>query len=144
MNQQNMDLLEEVYKAGSMGKQAAELLLPKVQDPRMRTQLQRQRDNYEGMAGKARQMLGNAGHGAGKGTSPMQKAMLWGNVQMSTLTDSSTSHIAQMLVQGCSMGIVDVRKRLNELPQADSDARKLAEEFVQGEQHSIENLKALL
>ena len=77
-------------------------------------------------------------------TQPMQKAMLWGSIQMNTLANSTPEHLAEMMIQGTTMGIIDIQKRLNELPQADSDSRKLAEDFLKGEQQNIDELKKLL
>ncbi len=71
----------------------------------------------------------------------MKKAMLWGSVQMNTLMDSSPTHIAEMMINGTTMGIVDMTKKLNQLDEADAGAKKLAEEFIRGQQKSIEVLK---
>lgn len=141
---QGRDLLEEVYKATTMGVTATDILLPKVEDQALRSQIERQRNNYQGMASKARELLENEGEDAGKGSRPMQKAMLWGSIQMNTLMNNSTEHMAEMMIQGSTMGIVDMQKRLNDLPASDEKPRRLAEEFIEGEQHSIENLKQLL
>ncbi len=137
-------VLEEVYKATSMGVAASDYLLPKVADDTLRTQVERQRDNYQGMAQKAADLLKARGQVPHTGTNPMQKAMLWGSIQMETMADRTTSHMAQMMIEGSTMGIVDMQKRLNDLPPSQGEPRKLAEEFIEGEQHSIENLKKLL
>ena len=39
----------------------------------------------------------------------MKKAMMWGSIKMSTLTDGSRAHIAEMMVQGTVMGITALR-----------------------------------
>lgn len=137
-------VLEEVYKATSMGVTASEYLLPKVADDALRTQVERQRDNYQGMAKKAQALLKARGQVPHTGANPMQKAMLWGSIQMETMADRTTSHMAQMMIEGSTMGIVDMQKRLNDLPPSQGEPRRLAEAFIEGEQHSIENLKKLL
>ena len=52
-----------------------------------------------------------------------------------------TPHIAEMMINGTTMGIVDMTKKLNQLDEADAGAKKLAEEFIRGQQKSIEVLK---
>lgn len=143
-SQQGKDLLEEVYKATTMGVQATDLILPKIQDGNLHAQVERQKNNYQGMASKARALLDQEGQGPGSGSKPMQKAMLWSSIQMNTLMNGSTGHLAQMMIQGSTMGIVDMQKRLNDLPASEEKPRKLAEEFIEGEQKSIEELKRML
>ena len=45
----------------------------------------------------------------------MKKAMMWGSIKMSTLTDNSRSHIADMMVQGTVMGVTSLRTTAGEL-----------------------------
>ena len=45
------------------------------------------------------------------------------------------------MINGTTMGIVDMTKKLNQLDEADAGAKKLAEEFIRGQQKSIEVLK---
>lgn len=144
MQGENADILNEVYKASSMGIKAVEILLPKVHDGKMQSQIRKQQQSYETTAHKAAQMLQKKGQAPDSGTKPVQKAMLWGSIQMNTLANSTSEHIADMMIQGTTMGIVDMQKRLNELPQADSDSRQLAENFLKDEQQNIDELKKLL
>ena len=76
--------------------------------------------------------------------SPLQKAMLWGSVQMTTLADTSPSHLAELTINGTTMGIVSLTKSLHDLPHADGKARSLAEEFLSAQQQTVEELKAFL
>ncbi|WOC33540.1 MULTISPECIES: hypothetical protein [Caproicibacterium] len=144
MHGENTEILTEVYKASEMGLAATEILLPKVQDAKMRRQIQSQRQTYVSTAGKAARMLQKKGAAPDAGKRPVQKAMLWGSIQMNTLADSSSQHIAEMMIQGTTMGIVDLQKRLNELPKADSDSRRIAENFLKDQQQTIDELKHLL
>lgn len=74
----------------------------------------------------------------------IKKMMLWGSVQMNTLMNTSTQHMAEMMINGTTMGIIDMTKKIHQLPDADKGARELAEEFISGEQQNIEDLKAYL
>lgn len=40
--------------------------------------------------------------------------MLSGSIKMNTMIDSSSSHIAEMLIQGTTMGIIEITKVINE------------------------------
>ena len=140
---QNVQLLKELYEASHMGIEATNLVTPKVKDESLREEIERQRQTYKGLAVKTERMLAEAGE-TPDAESAMKKAMLWGSVQMNTLMDSSPTHIAEMMINGTTMGIVDMTKKLNQLDEADAGAKKLAEEFIRGQQKSIEILKQQL
>lgn len=137
---QNTQLLKEIYEASAMGMEATKLVLPKVTDESLRGDIERQAQKYKGLAVKTEKMLAKQGE-TPDAEPAMKKAMLWGSVQMNTLVDSSPTHIAEMMISGTTMGIIDMTKKLNQLDEADAGAKKLAEEYIQGEQKNIELLK---
>jgi hypothetical protein len=63
---------------------------------------------------------------------------------MNTLTDSSTTHIAEMMIEGSTMGITDITKILNHLDHADAGAKELAEEYLDCERKHIASMKKYL
>ncbi|ARP50559.1 MULTISPECIES: hypothetical protein [Caproicibacterium] len=144
MPEENTEILDEICKVCSMGQEAVNLLLPKVHDDQMRTQLFSQRKTYEQTGYKARQMLEENGEEPKNETGPMKKAMLWSGVQMNTLADSSAEHIAEMMVQGTGMGIISLQQCLNDMPKSSSNARTLAENLIRKEEQTIEQLKGML
>ena len=137
---QSADLLEEVYKATQMGLEATRLVTPKIQDEGLRKEVRRQESCYQKIVTEAEDLLSSRGKHP-EANETMKKAMLWGSVQLNTLMDSSTEHIAEMMINGTTMGIVDMTKKLNDLGNADSEARKLAKEFIGNEEKHIEELK---
>lgn len=56
----------------------------------------------------------------------MTKSML----NIKTLTDNSVSKLAEILLQGTNMGIIEGIKLLNHKDNMDEDVKKLVEEFV--------------
>jgi hypothetical protein len=143
MAKENENLLEEVYKAAQMGFEASEQILPKVQDVSLRQQIDDQRKNYKGMSLKARALLRENGESPQK-EKLYQKAMLKGAVQMKTMTDCTASHIAELMINGTTTGIIDMTKKLNRLDHADEEAKRLAEDYLENEKKNIENLKSYL
>ena len=140
---QNENLLDEVHKSATMGYEAADLILNKLEHCGLRSQVERQSGDYHTLAQKAEKMMNDKGRDPKKET-PMSKAMLWGNVQLSTLTDKSPTHIAEMMISGTTMGVIDLTKKLNQLKDADAGARRLAEEYLEGEKEHIDALKQYL
>lgn len=72
------------------------------------------------------------------------KIMGWTGIQMNTLSDKSTSHLADMLIQGSSMGIIEGTKLLNHSTNLDEDVSNLLSTFVSMQQNNVEQLKKFL
>ena len=73
----------------------------------------------------------------------MNKVMTWYGIEMKTLVDESTSKIAELLLQGTNMGIIEGRKLLNHKP-VDETVHSIAEEYVSMQEKAVENLKKFL
>jgi 4-hydroxyphenylpyruvate dioxygenase-like putative hemolysin len=140
MENENANLLNEIYKATKMGLKATQIIIPKVHDEPLREHIERQGDNYKGMSAKAQEMLQNTGE-MPKGQDEMKEAMLWGSITVNTMINKKPTHIAEMMISGTTMGIIDMTKKLNELDAADAGSKKLAEEYIANEQKNIEELK---
>ena len=140
---QNQDLLEDVYRATQMGLEGIRAVTPKIEDTQLKKEIRREEAVYQKFVSRAEEML------AAKGAIPqthdgVKKAMLWGSVQMNTLMDSSSEHMAELLINGTTMGIVDMTKKIGELGDSDAGARRLAEDFINFEEKSVEQLKKYL
>ena len=73
----------------------------------------------------------------------MNKIMTWYGIEMKTLTDQSNSKIAELLLQGTNMGIIEGRKLLNN-KETNQEIHDLLEEFVTMQEDSVEQLKKFL
>ena len=72
------------------------------------------------------------------------KAFLWYGIQVNTIKDDTTSKIAELLVQGTNMGIIEGRRILNNNEKLDTDVDKLLNDFVDFQEQSVERLKKFL
>ena len=73
----------------------------------------------------------------------MNKMMTWSGVEMNTLMDTSSSKIAELLLQGTNMGIIEGRKLLNH-KGTDNRVHKLVQEYVDMQEDAVEKLKTFL
>ena len=76
-------------------------------------------------------------------TSTMNKVMTWYGIEMKTLLDNSNSKIAELLLQGTNMGIIEGRKLLNN-KNTDKEVEKLVSEYVKNQEEAVEKLKQFL
>ena len=71
--------------------------------------------------------------------------MMWGSIKMSTLTDNSPSHIADMMLQGTVMGISALRTSAGEINCDNSDAVcELLDEMIKAEEEFEKKWKEFL
>ena len=76
-------------------------------------------------------------------TNAMNKFMTWSGVEMKTMMDDSSSKIAELLLQGTNMGIIEGRKLLNH-KDTDLEVHKLIQEYVKFQEEAFEKLKKFL
>ncbi len=139
----DLDLLEKTYQNVSIGITALEAVLDKVKDQQLSNDLHRQLRDYHEIAYKTKRQLRMSGAKA-KDVSRYNKAVMKGNVKMNTLIGSSDSHIAQMVIQGSTMGVTKMTRLLHASKNADGACTKIAEEFVKKEESNIEVMKNYL
>ncbi|AJG98784.1 hypothetical protein [Clostridium beijerinckii] len=49
------------------------------------------------------------------------KASTYVMINLNTLVNKTSSHISEMMIQGSTMGIIDITKRIKEYPNADKE-----------------------
>ena len=76
-------------------------------------------------------------------TNAMNKAMTWYGIEMKTLMDKSSSKIAELIIQGTNMGIIEGRKLLNHKDTTE-DVEVIAQDYVQFQENALEKLKKFL
>lgn len=140
---QTQKLLQTIVENARMGADACDQLMSKTDDMSLRQELMNERQQYENACRDAEAQLMQLGtHPHPKG--PMARAGMWMGMEMNTMMDKSASHIADMLIQGCTMGVVEMTKARNSLPDADAQAQGIASALVTAQQESIERLKTFL
>ena len=58
--------------------------------------------------------------------------------------DDSRSRIAEMMIQGTTMGIVKTIRHIRDYEGDDPDARKLAQKLLDTQEKNVEQMKAFL
>ena len=138
-------LLEDLYKNVQMGSDSIIDLMPKVGDENMKNELTCELEQYDSFAKEIRNILLDMGEDA-KDESILAKLGTKMSVTMNTLMDSTTSHIAEMMIQGGTMGITDATKTLREYENTScsEEALSLAKRIIKYEEDTVERLKEFL
>ena len=138
-------LLDALYKNVKMGADSILDLMPKVGDEEMRAELTSELEKYDSFAKEIKNMLLDIGEEA-KEESFLAKIGTKMSVTMNTLVDSTTSHIAEMMIQGGTMGVTDATKTLREYENTScsEEALSLAKRIIKYEEDTVERLKEFL
>ncbi len=143
MEKEDINILDEIHKGACMGEDAISFVIEKVEDNRLKSELEKEYKEYEKIAKKIEKIYPKYDEGEPHDTSIMNKAMTWYGIEMKTLTDQSTSKIAELLLQGVNMGIIEGRKILNN-KKMNEEVDSIVSEYVKMQEASVEALKEYL
>lgn len=139
----NLELLNFIHQNSEMGTDTLEQLLEKVEDENFKNVLESQFEEYGKIYSESEKMINDRDRHA-KGITPFTKAFSRFMINMKTMRDKSPSHISEMLIQGSTMGIIDVNKKMNRYGDADKNILKLGKRLHEFEEHNVDELKKFL
>lgn len=136
-------LLQAIVENGRMGMDACDQLMNRTLDVQMRGELALQRQFYADALRDAETQL------VKEGVTPQPKGAmarmgLWMGMQINTIADRSASHIADIVIQGSTMGVVELTKARNSNPDANAEAQGIASFLITKQQEAIDRLKRFL
>ena len=143
MNNGEVNVLDELNKGASMGEDAIHFMLDKVQDEAFRNELHVQYGKYKAITDQISELYPKYSEKKPHTTSTMNKVMTWYGIEMKTFMDSSTSKLAELIMQGTNMGIIEGRRLLNQ-KDTDPKVHKLLQEYVDMQEDAVEKLKKFL
>ena len=141
--EQTEKLLQSTVENARMGLSACEQLLKKNIDHNIRREIEIEKQNYSRIARDAEQRMYEMGIEP-KPEGMMQRMGMWMGMEINTISDKSAAHIADILIQGATMGVVEMTKARNSNPDADANALSLASSFIESQQACVDRLKSFL
>ena len=138
-----INVLDELNKGACMGKDAIHFIMDKVEDENLKMELERQYSKYNEISDKINNLYPEYSEKHPHETSTMNKMMTWYGIEMKTFNDQSTSKIAELLLQGTNMGIIEGRRLLNH-KNTDENVHSLVQEYVDMQEEAVEKLKTFL
>ena len=118
--EQNVKLLEAIVKCGEMGRGTLDHMSDINENGAFAASMQIQQNEYEAIREEAARQLAAMGRSVEQ-LSVMEKLNTAMGVKMNTLADKSARHMAEMLIQGSTMGIVDLTKAMRDNPGAGAE-----------------------
>ena len=138
-----VNVLDELNKGACIGMDAISFVMDKVKDEELKEELKIQYKKYKDISKKISKLYPEYSDKKPHKTSPMNKVMTYYGIEMRLMNDSSSSHIAELLMQGTNMGIIEGRRLLNN-KDINKDIHKLLKEYVDMQEDAVEILKTFL
>lgn len=139
----NLELLTHIYETADMGAYTITTLINKLKDKenKIKFMLEKEIKGYEKYINISGKLL-EKNDIKPKKTSLMAKMGSNIGIMKETMKDNSDGAIAQMLVEGITMGITVMSAKINSYRKiADKKTLKLAREFLEFQEDEVEKLK---
>lgn len=139
----DVKLLNFIYQNSQMGVETIDQLEKIVEDKDFKRYLKEKYEGYLKIHKDAKEKLNSHGFDE-KGISSFEKIRTYLMINMQTLTDKSTTHIAEMMMIGSTMGIINAIRNLSEYDHADRDILDLMATLKKFEEKSYQDLQGFI
>ena len=140
---ENINALDEINKGTCMGMDAINFVLEKIEDEEFKKIVEEQYNDYHSIEEDIQKIYHKYDDGKPHETNAFTKAMTWSGIEMKTLGDNSNSKIAELLLQGVNMGIIEGRKILNK-KAINKEVENIVSQYVTMQEKNVEILKKYL
>lgn len=139
----NIDILDELNKGCCMGSDAVKFILEKIEDKKFKKVCEDLLEEYEDLEERINKVYDKYSDDDPHETNAMNKVMTWSGIQMRTMNDGSDSKLAEMLLQGLNMGIIEGRRLINQKDE-DPKVKDIMQEYVDMQEEYVEEIKEFL
>ena len=136
-------LLRECDAGIKMGVKSIDDVLPHVRNNKMEQILAECKRRHEHLGKEAEKALDRF-HDDGKEPNVIAEAMSWMKTSFKMTMDSSDATIADLMTDGCNMGVKSLNQYINQYQAADEDAKDIARRLVSLEDNLAKELKHYL
>ncbi|MCI8771765.1 MAG: hypothetical protein HFH73_11605 [Lachnospiraceae bacterium] len=136
-------LLRECDAGVKMGVESINEVLEYVQNEELRKCLTDCKNKHSKLE-EEMQVLLNQYHDEGKEPSPMARGMSWIKTNVKLVMNESDGTIADLMTDGCNMGIKSLSKYLNQYKAADEKSKDITKKLIKLEGKFAEEMRAYL
>ncbi len=136
-------LLKECDSGIKMGISAIDDIIDDVRNTDFRTLLHDSKTQHEKLKDEILVLL-NEHNDDGKNPNPMAKGMSWVKTNMKMAVDGTDNTAADLITDGCNMGVKSLSRYLNQYKSADSKSRDITSRLVQIEDRLATDVRQFL
>ena len=133
IEQDTIKLLRECDAGIKMGVSSIQDVLDSVRDRKLKQQLSDSMRDHNELDDELQELLDKYGD-EGKDPNPMAKGMSWIKTTMKLNGDESDATIADLMTDGCNMGVKSLSRYLNQYAAADEVSKSLCKRLIKVEE----------
>ncbi|MGN1081176.1 MAG: hypothetical protein ACI4QV_03720 [Acutalibacteraceae bacterium] len=143
IEQDTIRLLRECDAGVKMGVSAIDEVMRFTHDERFRKCLSDCREKHEKLGGEMRELLSEY-RDEGKNPNPIAKSMSWIKTNAKLAVDKSDGMIADLITDGCNMGVKSLSRFLNEYKAADEVSKDITKRLIKIEEKLVNDIRPFL
>ena len=143
IQQDTISLLRECDAGIQMGVASIDQVLGDVQSERMRALLSSSKDEHHRLMDEVQSALTRF-HEDGKAPNPVAKTMATLKTNMEMMMKPTDATIADLMTDGCNMGVKSLSKYLNQYAAADEKAKDVCKKLISMEEQLAKDLRGYL
>lgn len=143
IEQDTIRLLRECDSGIKMGISSIEDVLPHVKSQELSQTLSHCRDEHEYLGHEIRGLLDRYGDD-GKDPNPIAKGMSWMKTNMKLGMEETDATIADLMTDGCNMGVKSLSKYLHQYRAADEASKDITKRLIDIEQQLADDVRRFL
>ena len=136
-------LLRECDAGVKMGVSSIKDVVDYVRSEKLKELLHLCKDGHDKLDRALQGLLKKYGDG-GKDPNPIAKGMSWMKTNVKLAMHESDSTIAELMTDGCNMGVKSLSRYLNEYKAADEDSKRIAARLIDLEARLAADIRAFL
>nr|MBQ8243772.1 hypothetical protein [Oscillospiraceae bacterium] len=143
VEQDTIKLLRECDAGAKMGIASIEDVLEHVEREAFQKKLARCKEEHETLQGRIQQQLDKF-QDNGKNPNPIAKGMSWMKTSMKLGMEESDGTIADLMTDGCNMGVKSLNRYLNQYKAADEVSKDIAKRLINLEEQLAVDIRQYL
>ena len=143
IEQDTVKLLRECDAGAKMGVASIEDVLDRVKDRQFRQVLSQCKQGHEELSARIQSCLDRF-HDEGKDPNPVAKGMSWMKTNMKLSLDHTDATVADLMTDGCNMGVKSLSRYLNQYKAADETSKEITKQLIHLEQQLATDIRPYL
>ena len=138
-----VELLKECDAGVKMAVSSFDEVLGRIRNSDMKNLLEKSRESHEKLGGEIHSLL-DSYHSEKKDPNPVAKTMSWMKTTMKMGMDESDATVADLITDGCNMGVKSLHRYMNQYRGADETSRDICGRLVSMEEDLCRDLREYL
>lgn len=136
-------LLRECDAGIKMGTASIGEFLEKTTNEKLKKLLETCKEGHEKLKEEIQNKLEQC-HDTGKDPNPMAQGMSWMKTNVKLAMDESDATIADLITDGCNMGVKSLSRYLNQYQAADEETKDIAKKLIKQEEELSIHMRSFL